>query len=281
MRGAIAGVVYISLLLACFAIPIDRAWAGALPTLAIASFIFWIWSYGTQRAIQDVPTSTVRGAAQGYVELRGVAASLPGGALEAPLTGAPCVWYNYRVVEHGEKETRIVEAGVRGTPFLLSDGTGECLIDPRDAYVMCDTVDEWRKGKESCSEWTIRPGDPVYAIGLFSSVIPGPESVAREARARLQSWLREPKRFFSRFDANRDGRIAPRELDAAREAAHSAAMRRYIAQGGRHRLLRPRDHRPFVVANWPHDKVAAHWGGMPAFHLAVFFMALGALAFLA
>jgi hypothetical protein len=278
MRGMVAGVVYIGLLAAGAAIPVDRIWIGVLPTLAIAAFTFWIWSYATKRTIQDVPTSTVRAAAQGYVELHGAAASLPGGALEAPLTHAPCVWYNYRVVERGEKETRIVDAGVRGTPFLLRDGTGECLIDPRYAYVMCDTVEEWVNGKETYSEWTIRAGDPLYAIGWFRS--DDAHAAGRdEAQARLRSWLREPRIFFARFDSNRDGKIARSELDAAHEAARIEGMQGYIAQGGRHRLVSPGDNRPFIVANWPHDRVAEHFGGMPGTHLAVFFAALGFLAY--
>jgi len=51
------------------------------------------------RLIEDTPTSLIRSAAQGYVELQGRGELLPGPPIVAPLTGLPCVWYRFKVEE--------------------------------------------------------------------------------------------------------------------------------------------------------------------------------------
>jgi hypothetical protein len=119
-------------------------------------------------------------------------------------------------------------------------------------------------------EWSIRPGDSVYAIGLFRSSGVERQTVVEEAPAQLRAWLRDPKAFFARFDTNRDGKMSRAELDAASEAARLETIERYTAQGGSHRLARPDDNRPYVIATLPHDKVAGYFGGMNLVHLVVF-----------
>jgi hypothetical protein len=61
-----------------------------------------------------------------------------GGTLVAPITGRACVSFDAVILneddehsEHGE----IVARGVRGTPFVVDDGTGKILVDPRGAYI--------------------------------------------------------------------------------------------------------------------------------------------------
>ena len=61
------------------------------------------------RLIEDTPTSRVRSAAQGYVELAGRGLPLDGTKNPAPLTQRPCVWWRYRIskkTEHGSGSGR-------------------------------------------------------------------------------------------------------------------------------------------------------------------------------
>jgi len=237
--------------------------------MAVA-FYSWLQSFGLKRAVLDVPTSKVRSAAQGYVELHGTIEPFGNRTLVGPLTQAPCVWYVYGVTEgRGKKETNI-DGKTEGVPFLLRDETGTCLIDPGDACVVCDLVAQRRSGSRGYVEWSIRPGDSVYAIGLFRSSSVEQQTVVEEAPAQLRAWLRDPKAFFARFDTNRDGKMSRAELDAASEAARLETIERYTAQGGSHRLARPDDNRPYVVATLPHDQVAGYFGGMNLIHLGVF-----------
>lgn len=49
--------------------------------------------------MEDTPTSKLRSAAQGYVELSGYGALLEGAPIIAPLTGLTCTWYSHEIEE--------------------------------------------------------------------------------------------------------------------------------------------------------------------------------------
>ena len=245
-----------------------KVWIAAAAIAMAGALYAWARSYRVKRAILDVPTSNVRSAAQGYAEIQGTVEPLDDRTLEGPLTRAPCVWYSYAVTERRKKrgDERNIDARTAALPFLLNDGTGTCLIEPAEACLICDTV-AWRtEGTRAYYEWSIRPGDTVYAIGLFSSDARAWGGVAKDGMARLRLWLRDPKSFFARFDANRDGKVSRAELDAASAAARLAAMESHIAQGGSHRLGPTGDSRPFIVATGPHSDVAGQFGFESAFH---------------
>jgi len=279
MRGDAFGAVFLILLAVGIFSPLPGTWIWSwiLPPMTITAFLLWTVNFKMMSAIRNAPTSKVASAAQGLVELCGTVQYVPGCALKAPLTQAPCVCYWYSIVENaGSKHARKIEGHDYATPFLLRDETGDCLIDPNDAWVICRTRAQWQIGNTTYDEWSICVGDPIYAIGLFSSNALHIEAgLAKELTVKLRSWLRDPRAFFRRFDANRDGKISPAELDAAREAARHEAMQYYTAQGGMHTLTSP-DNAALIVSNLGHDKVAAEfssrtWGG-----LIMFFITLGA-----
>ena len=49
--------------------------------------------------MEDTPTSKIRSAAQGYVELSGHGELMEGPKIIAPLTSKYCTWYSYKVEE--------------------------------------------------------------------------------------------------------------------------------------------------------------------------------------
>jgi hypothetical protein len=245
--------------------------------IMVASFYFWVTSYRVRRALVDVPTSRIRSAAQGYVELHGTIESLQGRTLEGPLTKAPCVMYSYAVTEGTGDKKEAVDTGSERIPFQLRDETGICLIDPRDARFICDTLAAWNESRRSYQEWSMREGDSVYAIGLFKTDAVQGQVVGKEAMAQLRAWLRDPKAFFARFDSDRDGKVSRAELDAANEAARREMIERYMAQGGKHRLAAPRDGRPFIVSTMPHEGMARHFGIVTLVHFGVLLSAAAVL----
>jgi len=93
------------------------------------------------RMVEDTPTSRIRSAAQGYVELAGRCRALDGTENIAPLTQRPCVWWRYHVQRRtgsGSSSNRRtkwqkVSSGRSEQPFLLSDGTGDCIVQPAGA----------------------------------------------------------------------------------------------------------------------------------------------------
>src|SRR5690606_9590685 len=104
------------------------------------------WSQA--RHLLDTPTSKIRSAAQGYVELYGVLEALPGASVQGPLTGKPCLWWRYRIEQYqssGKKRSwRVIDSGTCDTWLRLANGTGECLIDPRGAQIRPMVRETWR-----------------------------------------------------------------------------------------------------------------------------------------
>lgn len=104
------------------------------------------------RALEDNPDSKIRSAAQGYVELSGTTKPLPNQPLLGKLTQKPCAWYSYRIEEF--KVTRnengfqvtwyILDQGSSFEPFLIEDGTGECIVLPKGAEVIHNHTTSWR-----------------------------------------------------------------------------------------------------------------------------------------
>ena len=66
------------------------------------------------RYLLDTPTSKIRSAAQGYVELYGVLQGREAPVL-APLSNTPCLWWRFKIEEYSSSDKRsswrVVESG--------------------------------------------------------------------------------------------------------------------------------------------------------------------------
>ena len=122
-------------------------WKIALTLLAPVCFVFGFRWWRRARLIDDTPTSRIRSAAQGYVELSGRAALTSGTQLVAPLSGRPCVWWLFRIERkrRSGKNTHweTVNRGLSNQPFLLTDDTGSCLVNPQGAEVHPSDKSVW------------------------------------------------------------------------------------------------------------------------------------------
>ena len=76
----------------------------ALVVLTGVGFFVWKKSFQHARVMEDMPTSKVRSAAQGFVELAGVQHPLDATPLLAPLTHHPCTWWSY-VIEKKQRSS--------------------------------------------------------------------------------------------------------------------------------------------------------------------------------
>jgi E3 Ubiquitin ligase len=265
---------------------------------------FRAWAAG--RAIEDTPTSRVRSAAQGYVELVGIGRSH--GEIVGPLTGLPCTWWSFCIEERRTsgrtKSWFTVRHGVSETPFYLDDSTGECLIDPRGAEVFPSGKDVWRGatawpsnriltgsrgfsgalfgGDFRYTEHRMRPGEPLYAIGLFRSQrgVSGADAVEATA-ALLREWKQDQPALLQRFDRNGDGvldageweraRVAARETVIATEAARPPILEVNV-------LSQPDDGRAYLLAASDADTLARRYRWRAMGGIALFLGAVGGLA---
>ena len=262
------------------------------------------------RVIEDTPTSRVRSAAQGYVELEGRARPLAGTTNLSPLTQRDCVWWRYRVQHRTEsagrggrrQRWRTVASGRSAQPFLIDDGTGECIVQPADAQVLAAESTTWH----GATPWpTTIPGrsglgiagrdyryfeerihlhEQVYALGGFRSVSATGDGVTDDAvRALLAVWKQDQESLAQRYDRDRDGSISLEEWETARTEARRTVERQRAerpASDALHVLGPPDEGQLYLLASFKAADVARRYRRRAYVAFAGFFAAVYALGWL-
>jgi len=204
------------------------------------------------RVIEDTPTSKIRSAHQGYVELIGFAKAGAAELLLSGLSQTPCLWYCYNIerYESSGKNShwRSVERKTSEQPFILNDGTGDCIVYPDRAEVSTLRKKVW-KGSERHPNSTVSKhslfgsryryteeilcaDDLLYIIGQFQTRHPPSASELQEKAMAtiLNDWKRDYDQLVARFDRNGDGEIDLQEWDLVRAEALRKAQRQYRNQ---------------------------------------------------
>lgn len=241
------------------------------------------------RLIEDTPTSRIRSAAQGYVELAGRALPLADTQNLAPLTQRPCVWWRYRIskkVESGSGRNRrqrwqTVASGRSSLPFLLDDETDQCIVKPDGAEIVTTETTTWYgatpwptapPGGKNAAAWLLSSGrdyryveeriyehERVLALGDFRSSASNSErDLQAEQAALLAEWKQDQPELVRRFDDDRDGRVDLAEWEKAREAARRTVSERQVDRPQRatlHVLCKPEDGLFLLAALPPGDLV--------------------------
>ncbi len=252
-------------------------WTGVSLLFGIGAFWGSFATLKKARLIENTPTSRIRSAAQGYVELEGDARLLPGPDILSPLSGQRCCWWQYQVerqetvVRNGKRtsEWHTIESDVSDSLFLLVDQTGECVVDPQGANVDPSLRRQWRGstqrpqqvpekssffqfGDYRYTEKMIQFGVPLYALGQFRSQTAHLElNESADAAALLREWKADQATLLKRFDRNGDGQIDLNEWEAVRRAALEQARTHALEQTldtDIHVLCRPADGRPFILS---------------------------------
>ncbi|NOR52034.1 MAG: hypothetical protein GQ470_05385, partial [Gammaproteobacteria bacterium] len=201
-------------------------WAGTglLIVVSLMSLYLIFHFYHRKRVINDTPTSKIRSAAQGYIELEGEGLLLKGDSRRSPISGISCLWYKYKVEKKvvyrdskGHRHTRwkTIDSGVSENLFLIQDDTGECVIDPEGAEVTPNSSETWYStqahwsghGKAPrsqliplgtkdyrLSESRVDVGADLYLLGRFASVsgLDDLPNSREELRNILVEWKRNP-----------------------------------------------------------------------------------------
>lgn len=135
--------------------------AGVLVAVLLTA-IDTVWRYRQAKQVENLPTSTTRGAALGLCEFAGTVEPGPDAAVDEPV-----IAYNSRT---GLSQIR---------PFYLRDKTGRILIDPREAKLrtgratsyagrICEVVLTKRVEQPDIATpmtMALMPGDQVYVVG--------------------------------------------------------------------------------------------------------------------
>lgn len=262
-------------------------WLQVALSLAVALGGAWLCLRRLYQArhLLDTPTSKIRSAAQGYVELYGVLQAQPDSPMVAPLSGKPCLWWRFRIEEHRTEKSRstwsTLERGVSESCLLLDDGTGHCLIDPRGAEVHPSIREVWSGNTRHprgvaptgllawissaklyrYTEERLHADQPLYAIGDFHSGGGGRQGLDLNAAqtAVIREWKSDFAGLLSRFDSDGNGQLDEQEWNRVRLAARLEAEDRHrqlSTQPAQHRMLKPREAQPFILSNGGEDELA-------------------------
>ncbi|HKJ03519.1 MAG TPA: GIDE domain-containing protein [Longimicrobiales bacterium] len=282
-------------------------WQFGLLTLGLlvvtgGGFYLWKKSFQHARVMEDTPTSKVRSAAQGFVELSGLQYPLEGSDLTAPLSGIACTWWDYKIEKRTERRTSggrktttwaLVEKDTSVGFFHLRDDTGEVLVNPRGADVNPSLTRVWYGNdrrpaggdasgfgmgrRYRYTERIMRSGEPIYALGHFEtwSSVEGPKERA-ERRARiLAEWKENPAELVGRFDADGDGRIDVDEWERARQAAE-ALVEEHASKAATTAdvdiLMKPEDDHPFILSTKSQEELTRAYRGRAMAGLLLFLL---------
>lgn len=271
-------------------------WTAAGLVAAVGGFAGAFAALHKARLIEDTPTSRIRSAAQGYVELDGYARLMPGPEIRSPLSGARCCWWRYRIEQqetrwrNGRRTThwRTIESGTSDELFLLVDATGECVVDPEGASVHPSLKRQWRgstprpervpektpwlqSGDYRYREELLQVGDPVYALGWFrtqSAQLALDETA--DLNELLRQWKADERALLARFDADRDGRIDLQEWERVRRTALEQVRRDQVQRTldpELHVLCQPPDRRPYLLSTLAQQALARRYRASFAFLL--------------
>ena len=198
------------------------------------------------RLIEDIPTSKIRSASQGYVELEGVV--LPDGELTAsPLSKSQCVWFNHKVEKlevvyvNGRPRQRwkVVNRSVSDRPFILDDDTSTCLVHPKGATVSGAMVRQWRGDSP----------DGSVTFGSTSGAMTGSESL------------------FNLPGYSEKYRFTETILMAGQ---HVYALGEFSTEDGKAVLVKPNSKHPFILATEDQSDLSRDYRGAASRRLGTF-----------
>ena len=216
-----------------------------------------LFNYWRLLKISEAPISTIAAAAQGCIELQGVA------NCEKPLTtpyhGIPCVWYRAWVFANTADDetinlfgTRLLDYSESELAFTLTDSTGHCSVNPKGAEVVHFKARTWRKNDHRYVEEYLPAGKQLYVLGQLDTrhdVLT--DNVINQKLGKKLALLKANKQqLLNRYDHNRDGQIDLDEWEKARhEARQCMAAEHAMRRGtGSFTLKMPTDNHLFLIS---------------------------------
>jgi len=253
---------------------------------AVAGFYFAFKYLRQARFIEDTPTSKIRSAAQGFVELIGMGKEHTN-LLSSPLTAASCIWYRFKIEEYrrsGKNSSwHTIESETSDALFELHDGSGVCVVAPKGADVHTHRKKTWRGsmrhpikmvstgilgsllgGRFRYTEERIHENDPVYALGFFESLGGGRTGFDMKEAVRqvVNEWKADYQSLLVKFDVNGDGEIDLQEWQQVRAAAKLDAEK--LKQEHQdaptiNMLAKPPGHYPFLLGTKSQEELAKRY----------------------
>jgi hypothetical protein len=224
--------------------------------------LFWgIRRLQLRRLIENTPSSKIRSAAMGLVELSGMARAVT--VTKAPVSNLDACWWRCRVQEYrkqGKNHSWVTIKEVSSeTPFWVEDDTGKLLVMPMRAEIdaRCVTTDlrfgagdhaalltQWgidatgffgtSRNLRICEE-AIHEFSPLYVLGELTKPSHSGPSTADRLHARLRAAKADPATMKA-IDANQDGTVDAQEWDRFRDA-QAAVVGQQSLSGNKDEML--------------------------------------------
>lgn len=206
--------------------------------LAAVSMVFGVTAFiagfvrlRRQKKILDTPTARARSVALGFCELSGTAKM--NGKLWTTPQGIPgCVYFQSIEEElrrHGKHRSWVPVNTVDSSahPFLLNDGTGQVLVNPKDAELYLKSHQKRTtniSNRRRIREQWITDQEPVFVLGYLNSTSDAKLSdVPVRLRVALDQIRRDPKQMAA-ADTNKDGQVSGEEWEQVRLATQGALI---------------------------------------------------------
>ena len=255
--------------------------AALLAAATIYAVYYFFASLRRDRFTADTPVARIRSAAQGYVHLQGRAGPPPEGAISAPLSGLPCVWWDYKIEQrqssgNGRNQWHIVDRSASVAPFALRDADGECLVGPVGAEVTPSSHETWYgdSPRPAClpgldgrgwspereyryTERVIGPDVQLTVLGELRSHS-AVESIEQEVGKIVVGWKQDQAALLARFDRNHDGQLDAEEWEAVRAAARQQVEANLGSGEARVSVVGQTTHgEPFLIAPLDGERLVA------------------------
>jgi hypothetical protein len=261
-QGRCVGTNHVISLLALFRYPAtDGIIIAAIGALA-GVYVFYrgFRLLQRKRLILNTPSSKIRSASMGLVEISGLAAGPY--TMLAPITGAPCFYFRttaWQWQQRGKNKewVKVADESLH-VPFFLDDNTGRVLVDPQGAQmdIHRDFHDEFTTSLFSSSlelpstvsnflanhgvstdnkikidEYCIKPKNALFIVGTLAqnpglSVCATPVLNLTAEHHRLSLRIPDISGLFSKRDATTAGPFRAEPV----LASHVAAPGKYPAQ---------------------------------------------------
>lgn len=236
------------------------------------AFFACAFNYWRYLKINEAPISTIAGAAQGYIELNGVASTaLP---MRSPLHGIPCVWFRaWTYAADSDNMYRLLSFVQSDNAILLNDGTGKCTINPKNAEVIYFEKRTSNDNNHRYVEELLLADKPLYILGNLDTRhhINDPKIIHTETGRLLSEWRKNTPKLLFRFDQNRNGKIDEAEWETARAEARKEVEARHQNQAhlGDFVISAPNNGQMYILSGLSPDLLRASYRCWILTHLAI------------
>jgi len=260
-------------------------WLLVLPAAVFLAAVLWGWTrcYRRLQALDDLPLSKIASAAQGYTRLDGRAAAFPGKPLMSPVGREPCCWYSYRILTYDrDGDVTSTEHETTDWSFMMSDGSGECVVDPVGARIVPVRVNRYRDAEQSWTEHVILPGDRLCVIGDFTTNVGDitEQDIEMRTGQLIAEWKKDRHWLEQRFRPAQAGSFSEAEWEAVRAQARREVQLDLARhpQLPQNRMQKPAGDEPFLISAESQEQLARDFRIWAWLHAVGFVGGVGALA---